>query len=218
LQAAGGTIWTEHSPSVTVGEEGQLATKTGGDNKWSTVFGGQQLTAGVHYMEVEVEVGGRTGGLLVGIARPGLDTADGKRYDQRKCKDAWFMSAGSGKLYGNGKDGDDGAGGFKAGDRIGLLLDLDNHSLLFFKNGEKHGPGYSAGSVTGPVVVAMQMYHKGQSGRVVADAVRPSGYEGPEAVLGAAGKEEQLAPSTVETVRARTVFAACAGAVVVVYA
>jgi hypothetical protein len=45
--------------------------------------------------------------------------------------------------------------------------------------------------------------------------VRPSGYKGPEAVLGAAGKEEQLALSTVETVRARTVFVACAGAVVV---
>ena len=216
MQAAGGTIWTEHSPSVTVGEEGQLATKTGG-NEWSTVFGGQQLTAGVHYMEVEV--GGKyTMSLYVGIARPGLDTADGKSYREKECKDAWFMDASHGTLFGNGKYYDDKAGGFKAGDRIGLLLDLDNHSLLFFKNGEKHGPGYGAGSVTGPVVLAMQMYNTGSSGRVVAGAVRPSGYEGPEAVLGAAGKEEQLAPSTVETVRARTVFVACAGAVVVVCA
>jgi hypothetical protein len=132
--------------------------------------------------------------------------------------DVWFMDAGNGCLFGNGKDRDDRAGGFKAGDRIGLLLDLDNRSLLFFKNGEKHGPGYGAGSVAGPVVLAMEMYLEGQSGRVVAGAVIPSGYEGPEAVLGAAGKEAQLAPSTVETVRARTVFVACAGAVVIVCA
>ena len=173
LQAAGGTIWTEHSPSVTVGEEGQLATKTGGNGD-STVFGGQQLTAGVHYMEVEV--GGNMTNLYVGIARPGLDTADRKKYVEKECMDAWFMHADNGALFGNGKHRDDYAGGFKAGDRIGLLLDLDNHSLLFFKNGEKHGPGYGAGSVMGPVVMAMQMNNKGQSGRVVAGAVRPSGY------------------------------------------
>jgi hypothetical protein len=124
---------------------------------------------------MEVEVGDMMG-LLVGIARPGLDTADGKDYLAKKCKDAWFMGAYNGSLLGNGKDCDDEAGGFKAGDRIGLLLDLDNHSLLFFKNGEKHGSGYGAGSVTGPVVLAMQMYTTDSSGRVVAGAVRPSGY------------------------------------------
>ena len=180
MQAAGGTIWTEHSPSVTVGEEGQLATKTGGNGKDSAVFGGQQLTAGVHYMEVEVEGemrrAGRMSSLFVGIARPGLDTADGKTYHEKECMDGWFMKAISGKLSGNGKYKDDEAGGFEAGDRIGLLLDLDNHSLLFFKNGEKHGPGFGAGSVTGPVVLAMQLYWEGQSGRVVAGAVRPSLY------------------------------------------
>jgi hypothetical protein len=182
---------------MTVGEEGQLATKTGEDG-WSTVFGGQQLTAGVHYMEVEV--GGGVSCLNVGIARPGLDTADGKSYVKKECMDVWFMYADGGSLCGNGKYDGDKEGEFEAGDRIGLLVDLDNHSLLFFKNGEKHGPGYGAGLVKGPVVLAMQMYYEGDSGRVVAGAVRPSGYEGPEAVLGAAGKEEQSAPETVETV------------------
>jgi hypothetical protein len=148
---------------------------------------------------MEVEVGGNMDSLYVGIARPGLDTADGKgyNYNTKECMDAWFMYAGSGSLFGNGKYYDDKAGRFKAGDRIGLLLDLDNHWLLFFKNGKKHGRGYTAaasssalggnypcaGSVTGPVVLAMQMYFEGSSGRVAAG----------EAVLGAAGKEEQLA-------------------------
>ena len=63
------------------------------------------------------------------------------------------------------------------GDKLGVLLDLDAGSVLFFKNGAKHGPGWAAGSVTGPVVLAVQMYYIGQSAEVVADAVRPSGYE-----------------------------------------
>jgi hypothetical protein len=215
---------------VTVVEEGQLATKTSG-NAWSTVFGGQQLIAGVHYMEVEVE-GDMF--LFVGIARPGLDTADGKVYAKKECMDGWFMRALNGSLYANGKNDDEAAGGFEAGDRIGLLVDLDQGSLLFFKNGKKHGPGYGAGLVSGPVVLAMQMFHKDQRGRVVADAVIPSArirrrglvsrqrtsYEGPEAVLGASTVETEavLGASTVETVRARTVFVACAGAVVIVWA
>jgi hypothetical protein len=56
---------------------------------------------------------------------------------------------------------------------MGVLLDLDAGSVLFFKNGAKHGPGWAAGSVTGPVVLAVQMYLTGSSAEVVADAVRP---------------------------------------------
>jgi hypothetical protein len=151
--------------SVTVGKEGQLATKTWRKQSYATVFEGHQMTEGAHYMEVEL--GGRVGGLLVGIARPGLDTAHGKRYDEKECMDAWFMDASVGALNGNGKYFDDITGAFKAGDRLGMLLDLDHGSLLFFKNGQTHGAGYGAGSVTGPVVLAMQMANKGQSGRVV---------------------------------------------------
>jgi hypothetical protein len=54
-----------------------------------------------------------------------------------------------------------------------MLIDLNEGSLQFFKNGVKHGPGWGGGSVTGPVVLAMQMYYVGQSGRVLADVARP---------------------------------------------
>jgi hypothetical protein len=62
-----------------------------------------------------------------------------------------------GGLWGNGKGGDDEAGTIDAGDRVSVLLDLDQGSLRFFKNGVQHGPGYPAGSVTGPVVCAVQI-------------------------------------------------------------
>ena len=74
------------------------------------------------------------------------------------------------------KSGDDRAGVFDNGDRIGILLDLDDGSLRFFKNGVKHGPGYPAGSVTGPVALGAQMYLQGHAVRLLSDATWPAGH------------------------------------------
>ena len=77
---------------------------------------------------------------------------------------------------GNGKEFDDRAGGFNNGDRMGILLDLDDGSLRFFKNGVEHGPGYPAGSVTGPVALAAHMSHEGTALRLLPDAAWPAGH------------------------------------------
>jgi hypothetical protein len=111
-------------------------------------------------------------GILIGISRPNLDPAGW--YCGRDCTDGWFMHADEdGALYGNGKDTDDRAGHFEQGDRVGVLLDLDDGSLLFFKNGVQHGSGYAAGSVTGPVVAAVQMYGHNDSVRLLPNAQQP---------------------------------------------
>jgi hypothetical protein len=67
-----------------------------------------------------------------------------------------------GALWGNGRYCHDEGGDFKQGGRVGVLLDLDDGPLRFFEGGGKHGPGYAAGSVTGPVVAvaAVQMCYK----------------------------------------------------------
>jgi hypothetical protein len=54
-------------------------------------------------------------------------------------------------------DGSIALGAYHGGDIVGVLLNLDDGSLKFFRNGARHGPGYPAGSVTGPVVHAMQL-------------------------------------------------------------
>jgi hypothetical protein len=64
---------------------------------------------------------------------------------------------------------------YKLGDRVGVLLDLDNGSLRFFKNGVQHGPGFPAGSVTGPVVAAVQMANRDISVRLLPSAEAPVG-------------------------------------------
>ena len=113
--------------------------------------------------------------IFIGIIRPNLGPTN--YYFRSNCTDGWFMHAWDGSLFGNGKYGSDQAGAYAAGNKLGVLLDLDAGSVLFFKNGAKHGPGWAAGSVTGPVVLAVQMFYTGSSAEVVADAVRPSGYE-----------------------------------------
>jgi hypothetical protein len=133
---------------VTLSEGGALATQTGGSYTLTTT--GTELTAGKHYWEVELLSKKSLSCLFIGISRPNLNRAG--VYWQMECTDGWFINAYYGALYGNGKGGDHTAGEYKQGDRIGVLLDLDNGSLRFFKNGAQHGPGYAAGSVTGPVV------------------------------------------------------------------
>ena len=41
---------------------------------------------------------------------------------------------------------DDSEGHFVVSDRVGVLLDLNNGSMRFFKNGHYHGRGFPAGA------------------------------------------------------------------------
>jgi hypothetical protein len=120
---------------------------------------------GKHYWEVEIRNIDGDGDVSVGVTRPNLDPdAD---YAVKASNDAWFIWTTDGGLYGNGKEGHDGAGEIEEDDRVGVLLDLDEGSLCFFKNGVQHGPGYPAGSVTGPVVCAVQLYGSNTSVRLL---------------------------------------------------
>jgi hypothetical protein len=153
---------------VTLSEGGAVATQHTVDDEWSLTTTGTELTEGRHYWEVELlskDVG------FVGISRPNLNPTGG--YFLRNCTDGWFMFAYNGALHGNGKDLYDRAGAYKQGDRVGVLLDLNDGSLRFFKNGVQHWPGYAAGSVTGPVVAAVQMYEEDESVRLLPNAEAP---------------------------------------------
>jgi hypothetical protein len=108
---------------------------------------------------------------MIGISRPNLDPSGS--YCGFECTDGWFMDALTGALWGNGKENDDNAGSFEQGDRVGVLLDLGDGSLRFFQNGVQHGPGYAAGSVTGPVVAAVQMLNLNNSVRLLPNAQQP---------------------------------------------
>ena len=59
---------------------------------------------------------------------------------------------------------------------MGVLLDRGDGALRVFRNGVEHGPGYPAGSVTGPVALAAQMGFAGFAVRLLPDAEWPTGY------------------------------------------
>jgi hypothetical protein len=131
-----------------------------------------EITARKHYWEVEL-LSEYLADNYIGISRPNLDPTG--QYIERGCTDGWFIHAVYGALCGNGKQDDDEAGAYKQGDRVGVLLDLDNGSLRFFKHGVHHGPGYPAGSVMGPVAHAVQMLWKDRSVRLLPNAEAPAG-------------------------------------------
>jgi hypothetical protein len=164
---------------VALSEEGAVATQSI-DWKYSLVTTGVELTEGKHYWEVELRsesavsaagTHGISNGIFIGISRPNLDPTG--HYYKPECVDCWFIYAFDGSLYGDGKDGDDAAGGYEQGDRVGVLLDLGDGSLRFFRNGAQHSQGYGAGTVTGPVVAAVQMIYEEDSVRLLPNAQQP---------------------------------------------
>jgi hypothetical protein len=131
---------------------------------------GTELTEGKYYWEVELL--SEAVDILVGISRPNLRPRGS--YFGRNRTDGWFIYTDYGELCGNGKQYDDQAGPYKQGDRVGVLLDLNGGSLRFYKNGTQHGPGYEAGSVTGPVVAAVQMLTNNRSMRLLPNVEAPA--------------------------------------------
>jgi hypothetical protein len=158
--------------SVTLSEGGAVATQHVINYESSLATTGTELTEGKHYWEVEL-LSENVEETFIGISRPNLNPTGG--YYESDCTDGWFIFGYNGSRCGNGKNFGDAAGAYKLGDRVGALLDLDNGSLRFFKNGVQHGPGYPAGSVTGPVVAAVQMRYKGDSVRLLPNAEAPIG-------------------------------------------
>jgi hypothetical protein len=150
-------------------EGGTVATRNQAGSYTLTTTG-TELTEGKHYWEVEL-LSKSVINIMIGISRPNLDPAG--KYVGRECTDGWFIAAHSG-LFGSGKYCDDRTGPYKQGDRVGVLLDLNDGSLRFFKNGVQHGPGYAAGSVAGPVVAAVQLWNKDSSVRLLPNAEAPA--------------------------------------------
>ena len=176
-----GWCWTAGGSDVTLSEDGLVATKWLCTEGWQLVTGGEPMTEGRHFWEVELTKWPEGSCLLFGAVRPGLDH-DKDHYD---TNDAYVIDAIDGTLEGNGKDWDDGQGAFEEGDRVGVLLDLDAGWLRFYRNGKRCGPGYTEG-VTGPLVRAAQI-RESDKVTVLPGAAAPEGagaadepWEGPE--------------------------------------
>jgi hypothetical protein len=165
-------LWRTFPAGYITLSEGEAVVKHTVEYNYSLTTTEIEITEGKHYWEVEL-LSESVDNIYIGISRPNLDPTG--CYYSSTCTDGWFIAAEYGSLWGNGKVASDKAGDYKQGDRVGMLLDLDNGSLRFFKNGVEHGPGYTAGSVTGPVVAAVQMLYSHTSVRLLPNAEAPAG-------------------------------------------
>merc|ERR1712086_1068717 len=69
------------------------------------------------------------------------------------------MYSKRGSLWGNGKQGADGAGCINDGQVLTMQVDLDAGTLKFWVDGKPHGPGFTSG-VTGRLRWATSMFSK----------------------------------------------------------
>ena len=118
--------------------------------------------------------------VLVGMFRPGLDHSV-LRYG---TGDGWVLRCSNGNLWNYSAARipvGDPLGALKVGDRVGVLVDLEEKegrqggSIQFFVNGVKCGSGFES-RVTGPLVLGVEMHDPGQKVTLLPDAQRTAAF------------------------------------------
>ena len=151
--------------SKTMQVDGVTIAKTSGGNYPRHATHGELMDSGVHKWELLFKAAADSNGnrtMYVGVGREGLDVEKGNHHKAG----AWYMRTDDAVLYGGGAE-QTGQKAFEkafvVGDRIGVRLNCDDGSLQFFKNGEAMGPGFPPGTISGPVVGAVELLCVGQT-------------------------------------------------------
>lgn len=151
------------SPSPSLTSYDSIA-KIEGSPRWGKrqlVTGGDIMVTGRHYWEIKINREERYhANLFIGACLPlgGTDGGpDGKRHDYTNIDfndnyPGYFICFSG--LYGNGVIfKNDGNCNFQEGDTIGILLDLDERTIKFYRNKKRLGPDWP-GEVKGPLLKA----------------------------------------------------------------
>ena len=126
-------VFGRSSSEIVLSEGGALATRSAvGKHTGRTAVSTRTMRAGCHFAELVLN------GMLLGfgIFRPWMDVENGK--DLFNVEGNCVLHTASGRVF-PGFRAWPGLCMMKAGDRIGLLLDLDRGSLTAYKNGERMG-------------------------------------------------------------------------------
>ena len=150
--------------SITLSENGAVAAKSGEDYSSRVAASKAVMRSGHHYAQFTIVVGGY---MNFGVIRPGWDVEGGAAaYDVAgHC----FYFTGDG-LRCPGNIAWEGMQTASEGDRIGMLLDLDQGSMIVWKNDVEMGVMQSEG-LTGPLCWAISLFWEGESARIDSGAL-----------------------------------------------
>jgi hypothetical protein len=128
-----GVVFGRSHGSITLSEGGSLATKSVCDFGSRAAASKVVMRAGRHYAQFTVV---RGHGMYFGVIRPGWDVERGQFAHNVDSHCFYYTNNGSNWP---GRRDWEGMEGAQEGDRIGLLLDLDQGTMTVYKNGGQLG-------------------------------------------------------------------------------
>jgi hypothetical protein len=167
-----GAVFGRSHESVTLSEGGSIATRSGGRDTWLPAASKAMMRAGHHYAQFTVvNDSAQHPGLLwrlfrpqIGVLRPGWDVEGGRdaQYVDGHC----FYDTHSGRRCPGrpGRQDWEGMLDAREGDRIGMLLDLDEGSMTVYKNDKRLG--VMATGLSGKYSWAVALCVPGDSARI----------------------------------------------------
>eukprot|EP01046_Picozoa_sp_COSAG06_P045888 COSAG06_NODE_6412_length_2944_cov_2.957118_3_plen_313_part_00 len=153
-----GAVFGRSHAWIALSEGGALATKSV-STSWYAAASKAVMRAGRHYAQFTV-VGGAF--VYFGLIRPRWDVEGGQAAQHVDCH--CFYDTDSGRRYPGNCDWEGMQQAMKPGDRIGMLLDLDQGSMTVYKNDERLG--VMATGLSGEYCWAVSLYGQGNSTRI----------------------------------------------------
>jgi hypothetical protein len=177
-------------PQIALSEENRTVTRTTSD-AWGCQLSEQGITTGVHYVEFFIKTNSSTC-LLLGLANRsfsdfGSKSSGSNCWTLQSDGDTYMNGSGSGNLF-----------RYNQGDRVGLLIDMNERKLTYFFNGTKQSRD-AFGGLPDEVFLLSCFGGSNQFVEITADPALPAEVQG----LVGAGKprradEEHKAPEAEE--------------------
>ena len=156
--------------SITLSENGAVATKffdgegpevDEEDNDYRSAASTVVMRSGRHFAQFMVEEGPMSGdNMMFGVIRPGWDVQGGS--GAYGVDGHCFYGTHSGRRFPGYHDWEGSQTAKEQGDRIGMLLDLDQGSMAIWKNGVHLGVMVAEG-LSGPLCWAVSLVWEGTS-------------------------------------------------------
>ena len=143
----------------TLSEDGAVATK-GGDDRVRSAASRVVMRSGRHFVQFTVVQGVD---MFFGVIRPGWDVEGGMHAFAVDGHCFYYTHAGThlpDRIDWEGRQA-----AREQGDRIGMLLDLDQGSMTVWKNDERLGVMQAEG-LRGPLCWAVEFFTQGESARI----------------------------------------------------